>query len=216
MSDALLSEVSPETAPVGKRARTKVANRAAILDAARAVFAELGYEAATVRDIIRRTGLSVGAFYNYYRSKEEVYEALADDGARRFRPILRSQYERAQNFEDYLRGAIHAYFAFLVEDYEAWRSVRPLGERLPHIRLDTPEMLAVFNEVRAAISEAIDKGLAPQVDAEYLAGACIGVAREVGDLMLERRPIDLESASEFAVRLLLGGLAAAPRLPPAT
>ena len=83
----------------GKREQTKLANRQAILDAARAVFRELGYEAATVRDIIRRTGLSVGAFYNYYRSKEEVFAALADDGARRFRPILHAEYLKADDFE---------------------------------------------------------------------------------------------------------------------
>ena len=41
--------------PVGKREQTKVQNRQAILDAAREVFGELGYEACTVRDIIRRT-----------------------------------------------------------------------------------------------------------------------------------------------------------------
>src|SRR6185436_1007303 len=56
--------------PVGKREQTKVQNRQAILDAARDVFGEKGYEAATVRDIIRRTGLAAGTFYNYYRSKE--------------------------------------------------------------------------------------------------------------------------------------------------
>jgi len=44
--------------PSGKREQTKVANRQAILDAAREVFGELGYETATVRDIIRRTGLA--------------------------------------------------------------------------------------------------------------------------------------------------------------
>jgi len=67
----------------GKREQTKTANRLAILDAAREVFGEIGFEAATVRDIIRRTNLSVGAFYNYYRSKEEVFDALADDGGLR-------------------------------------------------------------------------------------------------------------------------------------
>ena len=42
----------------------------------------------------------------------------------------------------------------------------------------------------------------------------IGVAREVGDLMLERRPPNLDEAADFAVRMLLGGLAAAPRRAP--
>src|SRR5262245_64464196 len=91
---AIMSETAAME-PVGKREKTKVANRQAILAAARRVFAQLGYEAATVRDIIRGTELASGTFYNYFRSKEEVFEALADDGARRFRPILRSAHENA-------------------------------------------------------------------------------------------------------------------------
>jgi AcrR family transcriptional regulator len=86
MSVAITSTVA--YLPVGKREQTKVQNRQAILDAAREVFGELGYETATVRDIIRRAGLAAGTFYNYYRSKEEVFAALSDDGARRFAPIL--------------------------------------------------------------------------------------------------------------------------------
>ena len=44
----------------GKREQTKAHNRAAILAAAREVFAELGYDAAGVRDVIRRTELASG------------------------------------------------------------------------------------------------------------------------------------------------------------
>src|SRR5580704_11844286 len=129
----------------GKREQTKLANRQAILDAARAVFRELGYEVATVRDIIRRTGLSVGAFYNYYRSKEEVYEALADDGARRFRPILHAQYLKANGFEDYLRGAIRAYFEFIAAEQRTF-GFEETTEQKPYAR-NTPEILAVHEEV---------------------------------------------------------------------
>ena len=41
-----------------------------------------------MRDIIRRTGLSVGAFYNYYRSKEEVAEWRARDPIPAFGELL--------------------------------------------------------------------------------------------------------------------------------
>src|SRR5579862_9591601 len=92
----------------GKRELTKAANRQTILQAAREVFSEMGFDAATVRDIIRRTNLSVGAFYNYYRSKEEVFDALADDGARRFRPILHALSEKSTDFESYLRAGMRA------------------------------------------------------------------------------------------------------------
>src|ERR1700735_5682661 len=130
-----MTDVADLSVPAsGKREQTKQQNRRAILDAARRVFGELGYEVATVRDIIRRTNLSVGAFYNYYRSKEEVYEALSDDGARRLRPILKAQHEAASDFPGYLRGAITAYFNFLVDEDESWR-ITPLtaDHRHPHV-----------------------------------------------------------------------------------
>ena len=190
--------------PIGKRERTKAANRLAILAAARRVFAQLGYEAATVRDIIRGTELASGTFYNYFRSKEEVFEALADDGAARFRPILRAAREHATSFEDYLRSAFGAYFRFVVEENRI--EGRPLDERQPHVRTDTPEMIAIYEEVRQGLEAAIARGLAPKVDADYLAFACIGMAQEVGRAMMRRRPVDAEAATEFAVALVLRGL----------
>jgi AcrR family transcriptional regulator len=196
----------------GKRERTKVANRQAILDAARQVFGELGYEAATVRDIIRRTGLASGTFYNYYRSKEEVFEALADDGARRFRPILREQFETSEDFASYLRGAVRAYFEFLADEHESWQARRPAGERQPHMQVETPEMHRVFEEVRDSFAAVMDRGDAPHVDADYLATASIAIAREIGQKMLERRPMDIDKATDFTVNLILGGVPALPRL----
>lgn len=198
----------------GKRERTKVANRQAILDAAREVFGELGYEAATVRDIIRRTGLASGTFYNYYRSKEEVFEALADDGARRFRPILREQFEKTQDFASYLRGAVLAYFEFIANEHENWQMRRPAGERQPHMQVETPEMHRVFEEVRDSFIAAMQRGDAPRVDADYLAASAIAVAREIGQQMLERRPIDIHAAADFAVSFILGGVPALPRQEP--
>ncbi len=194
----------------GKRERTKVANRQAILDAAREVFRELGYDGATVRDIIRRTGLASGTFYNYYKSKEEVFDALADDGARRFRPLLRAESEKASDFPSFVRGAILAYFNFVATEQENWRLNRPAGEQIPHARA-TPEIVAVFDEVHGAFAKVLALDHAPAVDLDYLTAACIAVAREVGDKMLQRRPVDTIAAADFAAKLILGGLPALPK-----
>ena len=55
-----------------------------ILDAAAALFAEKGYQSTTLQDIIDATGLSKGAVYHHFRSKEEnarrAAEALAKAG----------------------------------------------------------------------------------------------------------------------------------------
>jgi len=62
----------------GKRENTKIANRKAILKAGEQLFCELGYEATSIRNIIKMSGLSTGTFYNYFRTKEEVFEELVD------------------------------------------------------------------------------------------------------------------------------------------
>jgi AcrR family transcriptional regulator len=195
----------------GKREQTKAANRLAILDAAREVFGELGFETATVRDIVRRSGLSVGAFYNYYRSKEEVFDALADDGARRFRPILQAQSAKATDFESYLRAAVRAYFDFVAAEHMSWRAEGQEDEQMPRVR-STPEILAVFQEVRGVFATIMDRDLSAKVDIDFLAAACIAVAREIGDRMIERDPMDVPAATDFVVRLILGGLPNLPRL----
>lgn len=197
--------------PVGKREQTKVQNRQAILDAAREVFGELGYETATVRDIIRRAGLAAGTFYNYYRSKEEVFAALADDGARRFAPILKGLRGHGHSFETFVHLAIAAYFGFLADEHNNWAARRPAGEPHLHVQGETPEMAAVFAEVRGAMEEAIADRKGPAADPDYMAAACIAIAREVGDKMLERRPIDTEGATAFAVTMILNGLKGLPQ-----
>ncbi len=204
--------VSSETIEIspGKRARTKANNRLAILDAARLVFGEIGFEAATVRDIIRRTNLSVGAFYNYYRSKEEVFDALADDGARRFRPILHAQSEKATDFESYLRAGVRAYFDFLAGEQAALPPPGPGDLGMVHTRA-TPEILAVFEEVRTVFADIMERGLAPKVDLDFLAAGCISLAREIGERMIARRPMDVDGATDFVVHLILGGLPAVER-----
>ena len=70
----------------------------------------------------------------------------------------------------------------------------------------------MFDEVREGFARVLERAHAPAVDLDYLTSACIAVAREIGDKMLERRPIDTEGAADFAVKLILGGLPALPRL----
>ena len=197
--------------PAGKRELTKVANRQAIMDAAREVFGELGYETATVRDIIRRTGLAAGTFYNYYRSKDEVYLALSAEGARQFAPLLKAQRAQSADWNEFVRAAIGAYFLFLSDAHKTWLARRPPEEVVPHVHGETPEMAAVFNEVREAIVDEIAMGRAPAADPDYVAAACIAIARDVGERMLTRRPIDTQGATEFAVAMIQGGLQGLPK-----
>jgi len=52
------------------------ATQAAILEAAAAAFSEQGYDATAVAEICDRAGVSKGAFYHHFSSKQAVFLAL--------------------------------------------------------------------------------------------------------------------------------------------
>ena len=53
--------------------------RADLFDAALAVFAELGYDRATLSDVVDRIGVSKGCLYHHFQSKEQLFLALLRD-----------------------------------------------------------------------------------------------------------------------------------------
>lgn len=47
--------------------------------AAKEAFMEYGYQSASLRGIVKTAGVTLGAFYGYYNSKEELFEALVGE-----------------------------------------------------------------------------------------------------------------------------------------
>jgi len=63
-----------------------------ILEAANKVFAERGYHEATMDDIAKRLGVSKGAIYLYFSSKEDLFEAMCKTAPHAFKEILHSSF----------------------------------------------------------------------------------------------------------------------------
>src|SRR5690606_26236644 len=69
-----------EVAPLSRRDRERLARRRAMLDAARSVFAEKGYDGATLDEIAERAEFGKGTLYNYFEGgKEAILFALVDE-----------------------------------------------------------------------------------------------------------------------------------------
>jgi AcrR family transcriptional regulator len=218
MESQVVAKPSPPAAygVQGKRERTKIQNRTLILDAARQVFAELGYGATTVRDIIRATPLASGTFYNYFKSKEEVYQAIRADLALQIRPRLHEARVNAKTVEEFISATFHTFFEFVAKDEVSVRNIRHTAD-VTRVRMDTPEVVAGFEELRVDIEKAIAAGLFPPIDADFLMAAFVGVAFEVAERMGEREPRDPVAAAAFATALFVGGIKALPHIvkPPA-
>ncbi|HEV3053760.1 MAG TPA: TetR/AcrR family transcriptional regulator [Solirubrobacteraceae bacterium] len=189
-----------------KREATKAANRAAILDGAREVFAEQGYDAAGVRDVIRRTELASGTFYNYFPDKESVFRAVLDESAQEVRRRLRTVRASARTIEEFVGDAYLAWFEFLVEDQLMFELMQRNAGTIRSMFGD-PILGAGVDELLDDLKQAIARGDVPPVDPDYMAGAMAGAALELGVRMAERDPPDPAGAARFATELFLGGIA---------
>ncbi len=71
--------------------------RSRILEAANQVFAEKGYRQATMDDVAKKLGVSKGALYLYFASKEELFEAICRTALRALKDILYSSFNVKMN-----------------------------------------------------------------------------------------------------------------------
>mgnify|MGYP001434779988 FL=1 len=199
--------VSVDSMASGRRAVNRKNNRDAILDAARDVFAEIGYGGTTVRDIIRRTNLASGTFYNYFDSKEAVFNALSDEIGMELRQLLRDVRQRATSFDGFIEATFLTYFSYYAknrENYMLTRSNR--GRDGMNEVMQGPQVRAGLAELSDDIRQAIAEGVIPQLDVEFLTASLGGVAFSILDEMMEREPLDPEAAAQFATRLFMTGV----------
>ncbi len=196
--------VNRELGEGGRRERNAARNRAAILQAAREAFCELGFGATTVRDIIRRTDLASGTFYNYFPDKEAILHELVEDFQVELRRRVHEAREAANTLEDLLRNAFRACFEIFVEEEMILDLImRNSGdiEDLTSVKALDPAAADLANDLRAKARE----GVVPERDFELMALAAVGVAGELAFRMV-RKSKDVETATEFATNLFLGGI----------
>jgi len=191
------------SAGVGRREATKQANRAAILDAAREVFADLGYGAASVRDVVRRTDLATGTFYNYFPDKEAVFRALLEESVSEARARAREARRAAASLEEFVADAYRAYFAFLADDPGLFLLVRRNAGTVS-TQFAEPAFGLSVAELEEDLRAGVAAGVIPPHDTAYMAAAMVGTAFEVGVRMVEREPPDVAGATRFATGLFLG------------
>ena len=83
----------PHPAPPARAQRAD--NRLApLLDAAAAQFALRGYEAASIRDIVRGVGMLPGSLYYHFANKDEMLVAVYAEGVRRIGEAVSAAIER--------------------------------------------------------------------------------------------------------------------------
>jgi TetR/AcrR family transcriptional regulator, transcriptional repressor of aconitase len=178
----------------------RLERREQILAAARRCFAEFGYEGATVAKLEAATGLSRGAIFNYFASKEDLFIELAVEDATRFSDLW---------VNEGLRGVVQE----VLELDPAWLAV--YLELVRRVRTDADfkqrveeRQQAVVPVNRARIEEAQRSGeFRGDLEAREL-GLFVNLV--LNGLALQRAQGDEPPPAELVLRLLedaIGGAA---------
>jgi AcrR family transcriptional regulator len=162
------------------------ATRAFILQSAAEAFAERGYGDTTLSELIARSGLTKGAFYFHFASKEQLALAVLEEKQRQWREFVQQQVLARPRAIDQLLALGPAMIRLHREDpgaYSAQRLTRDLA-RVPElagrIRAQTRDWIEL---VAGIVSQAQRDGdLAVKPDATALATVLVAATDGLKDL----------------------------------
>lgn len=169
----------------------------ALLAAAEAVFAEKGMERSKVEDITHRAGLSKGAFYLHFQSKDEAFRQVAETFLARYsQTFVRPEHvsdSHGMGPHDYLDGSA----AHEEEMYEFLWQNRAIVQMLQPCHGDYQYLLEAFRE--------------------NITGTCCAWVRHLKKCGLYRPEVD----EDFATLMIFGAynelalrVVSAPKKPP--
>jgi AcrR family transcriptional regulator len=174
-----------QAAKTGARVRQGESTRQRLLEAARDLFADRGYQSTAIEDVLRSAGVSRGALYHHFSTKRELFEGvleLVESGMAR--TIADAAAGAGSSHEALVAGS--AAFLDLVDDlairqialidaptalgWERWREIEE------HYGL---------GQIRAALARDASEGRLDPPLVEYLAHVILAALIELG-LMVAR------------------------------
>jgi AcrR family transcriptional regulator len=109
----------------GRELRAKgLETRRRLLDAAEDVFAELGFYDASIVKITEAAGVAQGTFYQYFASKQEIFEELVRDLNARVRHAMQESASQGRDRIEQERLGFRGYFQFTSEHPALYRIIR--------------------------------------------------------------------------------------------
>ena len=145
-----------------KTRQKKDAKRASMMQAAVKVFAEQGYHAATVRDIVTAADVAVGTFYFYFPDKETLFVHLFDETASFLLQTIQQALNSRRTLPLQVEAAVNAYLNVAVYEPAVVQLVLVSGPG------SIPALAERQAEFRDKLVRAWQKPLADAVEQQHI------------------------------------------------
>ena len=195
---------------INKRQQNKANNRSLIIDAGIKVFLEKGISNTTVRDIIRKTSLASGTFYNYFKSKEEVLIAALDDVAILIGQELRDQRVKANNLEEFVFFQVKPFFEFAQDHSDIFMILNSNLNDVQSFNIETPMMSLELEYLKEDVNKAIEKGILPSLDVDYFCAIMRYVTEGLALTFITKKnsKSNIDEAIKFCTNFIVNGVKA--------
>jgi AcrR family transcriptional regulator len=202
---------------VTRAQRARAERRTAVLAAARQIFADKGYHATSIDDLIAAAGVARGTFYLYFQSKRAIFDELLDE---LFQTLVGVVHRidvgpGAPPPAEQMNATVELVFGTLLENRAL---ARILLREAVGIDADFDRKLAEFygrieNLIVQALETGTEMGLVRPCDAQVAARCVLGAIKElVHHAFVERDPAeaDLLKLGHELIAFTLNGLLVAP------
>jgi AcrR family transcriptional regulator len=149
-----------------------------ILLAAERVFADLGYQDASVAKITNHAGVGQGTFYLYFGSKLEVFEELVYDLNRRVRRAMTEGAAGASTRIEREREGFRAFFKFTADHPALYRIIRQAEFVSP--KALKHHYTKIVEGYQSGISQAEAEGEFSDLDPEVASWMLMGIGELIG------------------------------------
>jgi AcrR family transcriptional regulator len=163
---------------ISLRQRGKATRRAAILKAARAIFSEEGYEAASITGIARLAGVADGTIYRHFANKRDLLYHVMRVFYERIIADVEQEVARTDSFAEQLFRLIRGHLAVFAEEVDLCRlfirEVRSADDYYDSLmyglnRRYTSILLDILTDARAR--GEMDSGIDPRMVRDLVYGA---------------------------------------------
>jgi AcrR family transcriptional regulator len=184
--------------------------REEILKSALELFREEGFEKVTVESIAKKTGIAKGSFYNYFKSKEEVYEAVVSSVASRSLELAKEILSEGQSPKERLMRYIDWTFELAkMQEKSLSRVLSPNANKaqqkiyLAALDEGTVQLIPVFTKL---FQEGMMNGDFVLPNASYAAAFVLGAFRGIHSQFYKNEETDMEKSREYLLELLSNSL----------
>lgn len=145
-----------------------------VFEAAEALFADRGFENATMQDIAGEAGVSLQTLYSVFPGKVDLYEEIRTTRSEEFREALAAALaEPLDHAFDVFSTSVHAFVDYLCAHRAFLRLQIQEARAWALLASDSPES-AVLREIAAILRRGIDRGEFRDDDPEKM--ALVGIA----------------------------------------